>query len=246
MEKNTIPTRVAFVNINDGSVFFDCNPAEARLAMGAIKDAQAGKEFEEEIAMAERMKSAILSADPEATKKFTSMTIDSCNKTLAQIESGLNVGNKFFGEQRHDGITVNGLWIMNALMYSQIRMWGKSVYTPAHPYLFSSAGIVGEIWGYWIVVDNSIPHDTVLFGRESHEEKKMHVAMMEIVEDRATIPVTVNQNDFVGRLHADAGKLEKEAIGLFSGGELHAGHKSADTARCLRIAANHLDGIAAG
>lgn len=36
-----VPERVAFVNVNKGDVFFDCHPAEARLAIHAIREARA-------------------------------------------------------------------------------------------------------------------------------------------------------------------------------------------------------------
>jgi len=46
------------------------------------------------------------------------------------------------------------------------------------------------------------------------------------------------------KLHDDAARLEAQGTALLIEHKLHDAHTRLDTARCLRVAANHMDGTA--
>jgi hypothetical protein len=46
----------------------------------------------------------------------------------------------------------------------------------------------------------------------------------------------------VAHLHAEAAKIEPEALSMMISGRLHEAHQKLDVARALRMAANYLEG----
>lgn len=44
------------------------------------------------------------------------------------------------------------------------------------------------------------------------------------------------------QLHCEASKLEETGVGLLLSGHTHDGHVKVDIARCLRVAANYING----
>ena len=65
--------------------------------------------------------------------------------------------------------------------------------------------------------------------------------MNERIDDSAPAPCYAQA---IKRLHDDAGRLEAESAALLVQGKLHDAHTRIDTARCLRVAANYMDGTA--
>jgi hypothetical protein len=65
--------------------------------------------------------------------------------------------------------------------------------------------------------------------------------MNERIDDSSPAPCYAQA---IAKLHDDAARLEAQGTALLVERKLHDAHTRLDTARCLRVAANHMDGTA--
>lgn len=153
MSKSTLPSveippRVVFVNIKDGTVFFDCSPAEARAAVDEIKRFRERKttipELIDRVKMvwslvANHKKRAIKLDGPE-----NELTINSLNLAFAQMEKTDHIVHAV---------------CMNPVNYANVRGFGKSVYDEATTHEIE-AGIFAHIWTADILISSDIKKNT--------------------------------------------------------------------------------------
>lgn len=140
-----IPTRVAFVNVATGKIFFDCHPAEARFAIEAIQSNRRKAEGN----------------DPElALIKQKTEVVDGWIKRIRDSPTGRYMGverftithlNESFSIVENEGRTVTHL-LMDAYVYADVRNWGSAVYDAQEDPHWRRAGWFGRIWTAEIIV----------------------------------------------------------------------------------------------
>ena len=155
-----IPARVAFVNIKDGSVFFDCSPAEGRLASKFITKIRKDKNFD-----------VFYKARRELIQMQREAAFDSRKKWRLAPESSSPWGGD-------NALTINGLnqmftvveakdyvptvMIVNARNFADIRNWGKSVYEEYTSEEIANTGAYGRIWTAEILVSRRVKFGKII------------------------------------------------------------------------------------
>ena len=133
-----IPTRVAFVNVSTGKIFFDCHPAEARLAIETIEANRKRADGDEpELALIRHKAEVVgawidrITAVAESKKFIDNFDIATLNHSFAELEA--------------EGRTVTHM-LMDAYIYAYIRNWGRSIYDPEDNPHWVRAGLMGYLW----------------------------------------------------------------------------------------------------
>ena len=155
--------RIAFVNIRNGNIMFDCHPAEARIAAKFIKKVRENKGVEKLLYAKENI-------EIQRTAIF-----DKTPKVIIENENSLitvRVFSKMFAEIEIQNYTVSAIF-MNAYRYSDIREWGKDVYNEYEFEQLNIDNIKGDLWGAYIVIDNHLSNEEVIFTSVCQKTKKL-------------------------------------------------------------------------
>jgi len=143
--------KIQFVAEN-GSVFFECAPAEARVAVKAVEAFRTLQEetLEEQSLRRqnERAKSLAKAAPISGTKTYDG------NRMSAMIVSDLFLGIE------DDGHNVTHV-LMNAIRYADLRCWDRDCIDTEHVMWKLRAGSFAYIWGATVVVTKDLPNDEV-------------------------------------------------------------------------------------
>jgi len=145
-----INPRVAFVNIADGNIFFDCSPSEARRAINFLKNEKMVEMFKDQKIVVDSLREKILSKPRRACTIKESIISNNANMALSI--SGLN---QYFCEIEKDDLIVDFMFL-TAYNYAQIRNWGKTIYDEATNREMLESGVFGHIWTAHLVICNKI------------------------------------------------------------------------------------------
>ena len=166
MEDLEIPDRVVFMNIKTGSVFFDCNPAEARVAQKSVKRFRlsvASGDYEkraEEIQ--QQLREGIKKIDDVSVKHIVistggQLTLNALNQGVAQLEQdGYEIDTVFLSPMRH----------------ADVRNFGTSIYDEPNELYQEITGVKKIIWDMDIYVTREVPMDTVLLCGSIYDGEK--------------------------------------------------------------------------
>ncbi len=172
-----LPSRVAFVNMKDGSVFYDCHPAEARYAIQVIDDARekgeikiSFEELEQEIKYA--IKLALtpreeLSLDrtpihePDgSTREITEDERSVIHQTKTVITRGIHAHllSDGMAELEKRDLRVTHI-VMNAKSYAWLRKWDRDCLEIETKSWRMKCGVMANLWGAVIVVSRTCPEN---------------------------------------------------------------------------------------
>ena len=144
-----IPNRVIFIEIPSGKAFFDCHPAEARMAMAQIWSCRQFGLYSEGKREAEIFRQIATTSKKPKLEIFCigdALSIAGLNQMFVEIEN-------------HD-YKVEAIF-MNPIRYADIRNWGKTLYDESSEEEEACTGLVGKIWKAGIYIDNKIRKDTI-------------------------------------------------------------------------------------
>jgi hypothetical protein len=158
-----VPSRVIFLNIKDGNAFFDCSPAEARMAIRFVEDMRENGEsnLDEAVRFATSIdccaKAAIGSPVSEKTTvgAFSAHVIADC---FCQIE--------------RNGGRVSHVFMM-AEEYAWLRKFDKDVLDMETKAWKLKAGVFAVMWGAYVVVlpKDRMPKGTVIFSSMDYPDR---------------------------------------------------------------------------
>lgn len=153
-----IPARVVFLNIKDSKIFFDCSPAEARMAKKEI----------------ERYRREGVTIEALKLKKFLIMDLIK-NKNIKQSEIINNTNldhitldgiNKRMVELEKENRFVEWM-VVNASTYGKIRMFGMTVIdVECDADILRETGVLAKLWSMRIILDNTIKGEDYYLGSE--------------------------------------------------------------------------------
>jgi len=139
MSAANIPNRVAFVNIKDGSIFFDCHPSEARKAIEAIKEMRAGKYISDEV---------------QEILKSTEIALMNKEEFIPGVVKGHI--NPEFMENCFEKIEVLERGVthifMNSVSYLQLRRRHRDIMDIESKFGLLETGKMATLWGAKIIV----------------------------------------------------------------------------------------------
>jgi len=158
MEHIDIPARVAFVNIKDGSVFFDCNPAEGRLARQFVKKIR--KDRSNDILYGDLKEETRMHRDAALTSKARWRIAPPSNVSSPEE---LTVGrlSAMWSEMEKSNYIVRAM-VMNPLMYSTFRNWGKSLVDEAPVDIILNVGVFAYIWTADIIISQKVKQNRII------------------------------------------------------------------------------------
>lgn len=151
--KIDIPAHVAFVNIKDGSVFFDCNPAEARLAKGFIEKVR--KDRSNNIIYSDLKEIATLHKESALTSKARWRLAPFFTNTDTPEKLTVDRLNLMFNEMECLNLIVSSI-VMNVSMYATFRGWGKAIFDEAPVGIIENVGVWGYIWSADVIVSRKV------------------------------------------------------------------------------------------
>lgn len=168
--KVEVPSRVAFVNLKDGSVFFDCHPAEARVAMDAVKANRAGAESatEEKEAMAVRKQSDEIVAIANTKQP---KTIDMVGAMSAQF-----VSDRFRDIEDHNTRVTH--IILNAHEYADLRSYDRDTIDMETRIAWLRQGIMATMWGAHVIVRSDCPVGQPIFASYGEGTDEVQVVQL--------------------------------------------------------------------
>jgi hypothetical protein len=163
LQEFELAPRIAFIDITTSKIFFDCHPAEARLAINAIKDLRKNVDRTAESAVdlhyrnivdgwVSRIMNVAVAGDPIAE-----FTPDNLNRS-----SYFKIENL--------GCVVSHL-VMDVYTFSIIREWGKAFYEEQSDFHWLRAGRFGWLWTADIIVRKSAGPKFFYIASLSVEEK---------------------------------------------------------------------------
>ena len=182
MSTAAIPNRVAFVNIKDGSVFFDCHPSEARQAMEVINRVREGKEVDD---------------TSKRILKSTEMALSGQGEPVAVTVSGhINPG---FMSDRFASMEVLERHVthifMDAYSYADLRKWHRDILDIETQAVLLKTGAMAKLWGAWIIVRRELP-DTMIFASMEEAPNLIHNYRIK------TVPVETSDDVDIVRLRS--------------------------------------------
>ena len=140
--------RIAFVNIKNGSIIFDCHPAEARMAMNVIKNIRRN---DGRISFYDNFKENRILQNEAIQKQEPFKTLFCANPCLT-----ISNLSKSFSVMEKENKIVQCLFV-NAKRFADIRSFGKDVYDAASAEEVIHMGIFGYLWNSFVIVNNEIP-----------------------------------------------------------------------------------------
>jgi len=153
MDINDIPSRVAFVNIKDGSIFFDCNPAEARLSKRFVEKIR--KDRSNNILYGDLFEIAALHKEAALTSKARWRLAPFFTGTDHPEKLTLERLNLMFSEMERSNLIVTAI-VTNPLVYATFRSWGKSILDEAPTEIIMNVGIWAYIWTADIIISRKV------------------------------------------------------------------------------------------
>ena len=185
-----VPERVAFVNLNNGSVFFDCHPSEARTAMQAVKD------MREKGSPEKRQREREVKIFKETVDTVLTMGLKPINMELVGEEGELTLG--FLAKRFDDIERCNAevtLLVINSQEYVYFRTLGRTIFDEPTKMEIEEMGCFGHIWTANIAVrEQCKPGEMFFAGRD----KEGTLVATRIVASFK--PVTVDIQDILTRL----------------------------------------------
>jgi len=163
----SVPERVAFVNLNNGKVFFDCHPSEARAAMLAVADMRANgsPEARQQKKEAEELRAIIdkvLASDMQGKnielvgEADGDLTIDFVSGQMRLIESQ---------DRMVDYILVN------ANLYAWFRRLGNVAFDSYSYKEIIMSGKFGKLWGHTEVIVKSACKPNEIYFISGHDDR---------------------------------------------------------------------------
>ena len=147
----SVPERVAFVNLNNGKVFFDCHPSEARVAMLAVADMRANgsPEARQQKKEAEELKATI--------DKVLASDVQPKNVELVGEAEGDLTMDFVSGQMRNIELQdrMVDYILVNANLYAWFRRLGNAVFDSYAQKDVLMSGRFGRLWGHTEVVVRS-------------------------------------------------------------------------------------------
>jgi len=171
----TIPERVAFVNLKDGSVFFDCHPAEARAAMDAVKAVRMGTCEEKEIKEIRKTIDEVLKIAKTKTAQTVEVRGELKAKDISDCFKSVEVLNT----------RVTHI-LLNAYEYADLRKWERDNLDIETNIVYLKEGVMAKMFGAYIIVTKLCPRGRMIFS--AHGEEKEAVITFDVVRK----PVVVN------------------------------------------------------
>jgi len=148
-----VPSRVAFVNIKDGHVFFDCSPAEARMAAKLITemrdDGASNLDF-----------MVKFQTEVGAVVKSASSAPENAEWTIGAFSSFI-IADGFRALEKRE-VRVSHI-VMNALEYASIRKFDRDCIEAVTAMWKLRAGVMAYMWGSLIVVSKEMLPGSVVF-----------------------------------------------------------------------------------
>ena len=143
-----VPDRVAFVSLKTGKVFFDCHPAEARLAIDHINQVREKGEVCDE---AERLKVELgrVLGLTEKMRKEDWATFKATQHFAEDAMSDL-FRNLEFKDRRVTHIA------MDAILYAELRKWGRNALDIETRVDILRTGMMAKLWGVPILVSRKM------------------------------------------------------------------------------------------
>jgi hypothetical protein len=149
-----IKDMVVFHDIGSKKSFFTCHPAEARIAMDAVREQRKlGVSPIDRIALVRRY----IELGPERASEIT----DVKDRTVTAIGNYLSItslNEAFVTLQQLDNKV--DLIITSARSLADLRNWGVDIQTYSSAFM-KSHGIITNIWGADVVLDNRVASDIV-------------------------------------------------------------------------------------
>ena len=155
-----MPERVYFLNSHNGSVFFDCHPSEARIAIRAVKETRESGEHADVLKRLEVQVNAIVNA--EAVERELPAVLKVTGHHYADVFADL----ENTGDEKVERAYVTHI-LMNAKTYVELRKWDRDILTVRMEAALNRAGFVAELWGAKIVVTRRVSPGVLLFVVES-------------------------------------------------------------------------------
>jgi len=118
------PERVAFLNIQNGHIFFDCNPTEARLAVKHVEHIRQQGEFKVLYETKSQIVNKVTTSARKSRARWIPLLKDETYKRRVPLT--LSTINEMFVELEKWDYMVSEI-IMGPTMYGDIRDFGKSV-----------------------------------------------------------------------------------------------------------------------
>jgi len=150
------PERVVFVNIKDGNTFFDCSPAEARIAMKTVIGARENGDVDEQAKFRKEIEEAAVVA-------FKTKAAEGISFCVPHF-SAVNLADCFQNLEKR-GMRVSHVF-MNARQYADLRKWERDILKIESKAWKLKIGVMAYCWGAFIIVvppsASICPENTVL------------------------------------------------------------------------------------
>ena len=174
-----VPARVAFLNMKTGSVFFDCSPAEARIAVKAVEDMR--KYGSTELEHQKKYAQGIAEVIEFAT---TTKPDDEVSETVCFIHIELMAD--MFGKVENTDYMVTHI-VMNAKDYVDLRKWDRDSLDIETKKWKLMAGTMAMLWGAEIVVSRKCEEGHPIFcGMDGNgETDKPKLVRLNVTRDKS-------------------------------------------------------------
>ena len=176
MEDLYIPDRVVFMNVKDGGVFFDCSPAEARVAERAIKEFRITSNEEDYQARVFELRSQFKECLAQSEELIRDNIVISTGGALT-----LNALNQTFAILESEGYAVDTIFA-HPMRYADIRGFGSSCFDETDQVYQEMTGVKWRLWEADISSNRLAPADSVFVcGSHLDGEKQDKLMIAKIV-----------------------------------------------------------------
>jgi hypothetical protein len=178
-----VPPRVVFINVKDGNAFFDCSPAEARMAAKLIKEMRDNGESNLDFIV--EFRTSIKKATDAAIAALKTTAKDApwiCSRFTAHLAT------EGFKKVEENDKRMSHL-VMNAVDYADLRMWDRDTLIIETEMWKLKAGVMAIMWGAYIIVSRDMPVGTMMFCGLDDPEIEPEFYRMELFRDSAMAPV---------------------------------------------------------